>query len=337
MMHWWKKTLCDVATISTNFPAGCYPQKKMNKKWTMDKMPSQEGKTALVTGANSGLGYYAVLGLARKGARVVMACRNLEKGEKARERITEAVPGNRPALMKLDLADLASVREFAENFRAEYSHLDLLINNAGLMAIPYRKTADGFEMQFGVNHLGHFALTGLLWPLLEAAPGSRVVNVSSSAHRMGEIAFDDLHWDNRTYRRWKAYGMSKLANILFTRELVRRLDGADKGVTVAAAHPGYAASNLLAKGSEMQGKRFGQRMAAVVNGVFAQSTEMGTLPILYAATEQDVEQGAYYGPGGFARMYGYPVRETPDPRRDDPEVARRLWDVSQELTGISYL
>mgnify|MGYP006290370913 FL=1 len=309
----------------------------MKSKWTMDRMPSQEGKTALVTGANSGLGYYASLGLARKGARVVMACRNLEKGEKAREMITEAVPGNRPALMELDLADLGSVQRFAEAFRSEYSHLDLLINNAGLMAIPYRKTADGFEMQFGVNHLGHFALTGLLWPLLEAAPGSRVVNVSSSAHRMGEIAFEDLHWDSRKYRRWKAYGMSKLANILFTREMTRRLNGSGNGVTVAAAHPGYAASNLLAKGSEMQGKRFGQRMAAVVNSIFAQSTEMGTLPILYAATEPDVENGAYYGPGGFARMYGYPVRETPDPRRDNPEVARRLWDVSRELTGISYL
>jgi NAD(P)-dependent dehydrogenase (short-subunit alcohol dehydrogenase family) len=303
--------------------------------WTIEHMDSQKGKVALVTGANSGLGFYTAKGLAAKGAEVIMACRSLDKGEAALNKIKTEMPEASLVLKRLDLADLKSVHQFAEEVKAAYNRLDLLINNAGLMAIPYRKTADGFEMQFGVNHLGHFALTGLLIDLVKKTPGSRIVNVSSNAHYMGEIRFEDLHWEKR-YNRWRAYGMSKLANLMFTMELQERLQKNGNNVMVLAAHPGYADSNLIEKGPEMAGARMMVRLGRVANSIFAQSTEMGALPTLYAATNPDVEPGGYYGPKGWKEMKGYPKRVYPGKKKMDPEAQKKLWDVSEHLTNVAF-
>ena len=211
------------------------------RRWTEEDIPAQNGRIAVVTGANSGIGYSITRALALKGARVVMACRNLEKGELARQKIMDEGPVVEPELWKLDLAQLESVHSFAGKYLSTHSGPDLLINNAGVMATPYKKTSDGFELQFGVNHLGHFALTALLWPGMKSVKGARVVNVSSNAHHFGNIRFEDIHWEKK-YSKWSAYGMSKLANMLFTKEMARRLMDSDTGVTVAAAHPGYVGS-----------------------------------------------------------------------------------------------
>lgn len=304
-------------------------------KWTIEDMGSQEGRVALVTGANSGLGYYTALGLAAKGAEVIMACRNLEKGEAALAGIKKEYPDALLKLKQLDLADLSSVRTFAEEVSKEYKRIDLLINNAGLMAIPYRKTAEGFEMQFGVNHLGHFALTGLLIDLISDTPEARVVNVSSNAHYMGRIRFDDLNWEKK-YSRWGAYGMSKLANLMFTMELQERLETSGSKVLVVAAHPGYADSKLIEKGAEMNGRRALVKLSRFVNRIFAQSTEMGALPTLYAATSPEVVPGGYYGPGGWRELKGYPTQVSPGKKQMDTEAQKKLWKVSGELTGVSF-
>ena len=218
-------------------------------KWTTKDIPDQSGKIAIVTGANSGIGFEAAKALAAKGAHVVMACRNMEKGEKAVDDIRAATPAAQLALKQLDLADLGSVRTFAADYQAQHSQLHMLINNAGVMALPYRTTEDGFEMQFGTNHLGHFALTGLLLPTLFATPGSRIVTVSSMAHQMGTIQFDDLGWE-KSYSKWRAYGMSKLANLLFTYELQRKLTAAGADTIAVAVHPGYSATNLQTAGEK---------------------------------------------------------------------------------------
>ena len=203
------------------------------------------------------------------------------------------------------------------------------------MAIPYNKTADGFEMQFGVNHLGHFALTGQLIDLLSKTKQSRIINLSSIAHKFGSIRFEDLNWE-KEYSKWGAYGMSKLSNLLFTDELVRRLNGKSGNITVAAAHPGYADTELQSKGADMKGSRLGSKMFRFANRLVAQSGEMGALPTLYAATAEDVKSGDYYGPGGFMRMKGYPAPDTPKKGKVDPETARKLWEESEKMTGIKY-
>ena len=305
------------------------------KEWTMDHIPPQEGRIVVVTGANSGLGFSTTRALALKGAKVIMACRNLEKGEKARQEIMQKGVAEEPELWFLDLASLESVKHFALKFIAAHHRLDLLINNAGLMAIPYYKTEDGFEMQFGVNHLGHFALTARLWPVLSNTIGSRVIQVSSLAHYMGKIRFEDIHWE-KGYSKWSAYGMSKLANLLFVRELANRLTENGDGVIVAAAHPGYADTELQAKPSKMKGNQFGVRSMNLINKLVAQSGEKGALPSLYAATAEGVEQGAYYGPGGLMKMHGWPAPDTPSKKRVNNEVAGRLWDVSEALTSLEF-
>lgn len=305
------------------------------KKWTVDDIPQQGGKIAVVTGANSGLGYYTTRALADKGTRVIMACRNLEKGEMARQRIIKEGVAVEPELWHLDLASLASVKEFALKYIAAHENLDLLINNAGLMAIPYHRTEDGHEMQFGVNHLGHFALTAKLWPLLSNTEGARVIQVSSLAHLIGKMNFEDINWE-QSYKKWGAYGRSKLANLLFVRELANRVTETGSGVTVAAAHPGWADTELQAKSAKMEGKRLGAIAMNLINKVLAQSGEMGALPSLYAATADGVEQGAFFGPGGFMKMQGWPVTDYPSKKLVTNEVATQLWDVSEALTRTEF-
>jgi NAD(P)-dependent dehydrogenase (short-subunit alcohol dehydrogenase family) len=302
-------------------------------KWTTDEIPDLAGKRAVVTGANSGLGLCTALELARHGATVVLACRSAERGRAALDRIRAAAPGCDVALGSLDLADLASVRAFA----AEYgtTGLDLLVNNAGVMALPRRTTADGFEMQFGTNHLGHFALTGLLLPRLLATPAARIVTMSSGAHRMGAVNFDDLH-GKRSYGKWSAYGQSKLANLLFAYELDRRLKSKRANAMSVACHPGYSATELQAAGPKMEGSGFMERVMDLGNRLFAQDAATGALPTLYAATAPDVQGGDYIGPNGIGELWGYPKKVQSNARSHDREVAARLWKISEEATGVVY-
>lgn len=293
--------------------------------WSADQLPDQSGRVAIVTGSNSGIGFETARVLAEKGASVVMACRNLDKANPKAEEIRAQAPGATIEVMALDLSDLESVGSFAEAFAAKYSRLDLLINNAGVMIPPYGKTAQGFESQFGVNHLGHFALTGALLELLVNTPGSRVVNVSSMAHYFGKIDFSDLNWERR-YKAQAAYAQSKLANLLFTYELQRRLDEAGKQTVVVAAHPGWTETNLQKHSSSVM----------FLNRFFAQGPLMGALPTLYAATESDVQGAEYYGPSGFLEMNGPPKKVSSNKRSRDQNVAERLWNVSEDLTGVQF-
>jgi NAD(P)-dependent dehydrogenase (short-subunit alcohol dehydrogenase family) len=303
----------------------------MADRWTAEDIPDQSGRYAIVTGANSGLGLVTARELARAGAAVLMACRNLDKGHSAVEQVRAAVPGAQLQLEELDLASLASVRAFAERYRATHDGLDLLINNAGVMAPPRRRTADGFELQFGTNHLGHFLLTLLLLDLMEGREDARVVTLSSTAHKMGRIAFDNLNGDRR-YFRWNAYGQSKLANLLFALELDRRLRRKGSTVKSLAAHPGYASTNLQSAAAPLVDRL----VMKVGNTVIAQSDEMGALPQLFAATEPDLKGGTYIGPDGPGEQRGHPTIVSPNSRARDEETALRLWQVSEELTGITY-
>ena len=303
--------------------------------WTADDIPPQAGRTIVITGANSGIGYEAARQLVARGAHVVLACRDQAKGRRALESITAAQPSASVALMELDLADLGSIRRFAAAARAACPALHVLCNNAGVMAIPRRTTADGFEMQFGTNHLGHFALTGLLLERLLATPGARVVTVGSSAHKWGAMHWDDLQ-GQRSYGRWRAYGQSKLANLLFTYELQRRLVTADAGLISVACHPGYAATNLQAAGPRMQGSSIAEAVWGFANRLLAQSAAMGALPTLYAATAPDVRGGDYIGPDGFGEQSGHPKKVRSNARSHDPEAQRRLWEISEQLVGVRY-
>src|SRR5829696_3253693 len=301
----------------------------MALKWDTSRIPDQTGRVAVVTGANSGLGLVTARELARAGARVVLACRNLEKGKTALTEVERAATGAPPELADLDLANLTSVRSFAQSFKDTHDGLDLLVNNAGVMAPPRRRTADGFELQFGTNHLGHFALTGLLLPTMEGRDDARVVTLSSNAHKFGKIAFDNLNGDSR-YFRWRAYGQSKLANLLFALELDRRLRAAESTVRSLAAHPGYAATNLQTAAPPL----FDRLVMKVSNAVIAQSEEMGALPTLFAATQPGLDGGMYIGPDGPGEHRGYPKVVRPNRAARDEETARRLWEVSEELTGV---
>ena len=296
---------------------------------SMNDIPDQHGRIAVITGANSGIGLEAARELARAGAHVIMACRDTGKGEAAAATIRETVPDAELDVAQLDLAALGSVRVFAERY--PHDHLDLLINNAGVMVPPYTSTVDGFELQFATNHLGHFALTGLLLDRLRATPGARVVTVSSTAHKIGHIDFDDLQ-SERAYRRWRAYGQSKLANLLFMFELDRRLRASDADVLSVAAHPGYSATNLQFAATPSRIERLG---SVVLNRVVAQSAERGALPTLYAATA-DIPGGSFVGPDGFQEMRGAPTLVKPTRAARDPDTARRLWEVSEELTGVHF-
>jgi NAD(P)-dependent dehydrogenase (short-subunit alcohol dehydrogenase family) len=305
------------------------------KSWTADDIPDLSGKTIVVTGGNSGIGYEAALEFARKRAEVILACRDLGKARTATAQIAASASGAKVDVMELDLSNLASVRGFSDAFHLQHQHLHVLVNNAGVMAIPYRQTADGFEMQFGTNHLGHFALTGLLLDRLLATEGARVVNVSSGAHRMGKIRFDDLQWKNG-YRKWMAYGQSKLANLLFTLELQRKADAAGKKLLAVACHPGYAATNLQAVGPKMSGSSLMESLSEFGNRVFAQSAAMGALPTEYAAVASDVRGNDYIGPDGMGEFRGHPAKVGRSGAAQDSASAARLWEASEQLTNVHY-
>jgi NAD(P)-dependent dehydrogenase (short-subunit alcohol dehydrogenase family) len=297
-------------------------------KWTTADIPDQTGRTAVITGANTGLGYETAAALAAKGAHVVLAVRNLDKGKDAARRIEQATAGAHVQLQELDLTSLESVRAAAEQLKSNHETIDLLINNAGVMFTPRSKTKDGFELQFGTNHLGHFALTGLLLDRVLAAPGSRVVTVSSTGHRIIDaIRFDDLQWE-RSYNRFRAYGQSKLANLLFTYELQRRLQGTD--TIAAAAHPGGSNTELM-----RNLPRLVQPLTALARPFF-QGAEMGALPTLRAATDPNVVGGQYFGPDGFAEQRGYATLVSSNRASHDVDAQKRLWTVSEELTKVVY-
>lgn len=293
-------------------------------RWNISDIPDQSGRTAVITGANTGLGYETAIALAGRRAHVVLAVRDLDKGKAAADLIARRSPGAEVTVQQLDLTSLASIQEAADQLIASHDQLDLLINNAGVMMTPKATTKDGFELQLGTNHLGHFAFTGRLMGLLLATPLSRVVTVSSTGHRFGRMRFDDLQSEHR-YSRLGAYGQSKLANLLFTYELQRRLTDTD---TIAvAAHPGGSSSELA---------RSLPRVVQLGFGLLEQPTEMGALPTLRAATDHGVCGGDYYGPDGFAELHGHPTLVTSNARSHDAAAQRRLWAVSEELTGVVY-
>lgn len=294
--------------------------------WTPSDIPDLSGRTMLVTGANSGIGLEAARLFAAHGARVVMACRNPEKGRVAQEDIRSDYPAADLVLMQLDLADLASVNHFVAEFKQQFDSLDVLLNNAGLMAPPLQRTKGGFEMQFGTNHLGHFALTGQLLDRLETAEAPRVVCVSSMAHKMGDIYFDNLN-AGTWYKRWKFYGQSKLANLMFALELDRRLREKGSKIQVMAVHPGYSATHLQ---DTVPG-------GGLFNVLMAQPQKKGCYPSVFAATSDQAESGRYYGPHGFMEMRGMPAEADIRRLARNQRIRERLWDVSEELTGIRYL
>jgi NAD(P)-dependent dehydrogenase (short-subunit alcohol dehydrogenase family) len=300
--------------------------------WTARSIPDQSGRTAVVTGANSGIGYVTARELARRGARVVLACRSEQRGALALDRLMSQVPEARAELRLLDLADLLSVRDFARTLPCE--RLDLLINNAGLMAVPYAHTADGFEMQFGVNHLGHFALTGLLLDRLLAAPGARVVTVASMAHLLSNIDMSDLGSERR-YRPMAAYGASKTANLLFVRELAHRADSKGLDLTVTAAHPGYAKTELQSKGPRLAGQPRRERITKLVTDTVGASADQGAAPVLYAATAPYVQGDSFYGPRILA-VRGGPGAAWRAPWARNDIAAGQLWAASERLTGVTY-
>ena len=301
--------------------------------WSAADIPDQRGRRVVVTGANSGIGLATALELARAGAAVTLACRDAERGGRARARIGAEVAGAEVAVGALDLADLGSVRAFAETQQAP---LDALVNNAGVMATPPRWTADGFELQLASNHLGHFALTGLLLDrLLAAAREPRVVTVTSVAHRFGRIDFDDLQRE-RAYHPWTAYAQAKLANLLFAYELQRRADAAHQQLLSLAAHPGYTATRLLTSGPALAGPNLQSRVMGLVSPVLGQSAAMGALPTLYAVTVPELPGGSYVGPSGPLELRGHPHLVSSSAASKDPGTARRLWEASEELTGVRF-
>jgi len=310
---------------------------KRGRGWTEDSIPDLTGSTAIVTGANSGLGFVTAAQLAAHGAAVTLAVRDAARGAAAVERMRDRLPNAELTVRVLDLASLASIAAFTDEFSATTGRLDLLVNNAGVMNLPQRQTADGFEMQFGTNHLGHFALTGRLLPLLAASPDARVVTLSSTVHRIGRMNFDDLMGATR-YRAWPAYGQSKLANLLFTSELQRRATAARLPLRAMAAHPGFALTNLQTAGPAMRGATTGlrSRLIGSLTEKLAQPAEWGALPTLYAATLPGLAGKSFVGPEGFGQQHGHPVPVTRSKRAQNTADARRLWTESERLTGVSY-
>jgi NAD(P)-dependent dehydrogenase (short-subunit alcohol dehydrogenase family) len=302
------------------------------EKWTKNNIPDQSGKTIIVTGANVGLGYEAVKVLAEKKADVILASRSIRRGDEARRAILEKVPGAKIHVMKLDLADLQSIRDFADEFDKDYENLDILLNNAGVMWCPYDKTQDGFELQMGVNHFGHFALTGLLLDKLKNTPGSRVVNVSSIGHRRAKWDPEKLMFDEGDYDRNVAYYNSKLANLLFTYELQRKFEENELDILSVAAHPGGSATNL-ARHLE---NNLGFRLIKPLFYLVAQSAKIGTLPEVRAAVDKDVKGSEYYGPRKLSESRGFPVLVGSTEDSQNLEYAKKLWIDSEKLTGISY-
>ena len=300
--------------------------------WTTADMPDLTGKVIIVTGANSGIGFEAAKEFARKGAKTILACRSMDKAQTALNEILAEIPNAPAEIMQLDLASLTSVREFADAFKAKYDQLDVLVNNAGIMMVPYDTTEDGFERQFGTNHLGHFALTGLLFDLLANTPGSRVVNVSSTGHRMGQMDFDNLMYENGSeYSPMRAYGRSKLANLLFTKELQNRFDALGVKSLALSAHPGGSNTNL---GNHLNNGVFGLLMPLFER--MSQSAAMGALPTIRAAVDPTATGGQYFGPNGFMEQGGYPVVVQSNEASHNLADAQKLWRVSEQLTAVEY-
>ena len=305
-----------------------------NNHWTIENVPDLNGKVIIVTGANCGIGFETAKEFARKCAHTILACRNLEKGAAALAEIKNEIPTASAEVFHLDLSSLDSVHQFAADFKAKYNRLDVLVNNAGVMYVPYGKTKDGFERHFGTNHLGHFALTGLLIELLLKTPDARVVTVSSVGHRSGEMDFEDLMFEGgRGYRGQRVYGRSKLANLLFTYEMQRRFEAIEANVIATAAHPGGSNTNLA---RHVENRWYFRLMRPLYEAV-AQSAAMGALPTLRAAVDPEVKGGDYYGPDGFMESTGYPVLVKSNEASHNLEDARNLWEVSEKLTNVRYL
>jgi NAD(P)-dependent dehydrogenase (short-subunit alcohol dehydrogenase family) len=303
--------------------------------FTVESVPSLRGRTFVVTGGNSGIGFEAARVFARRGARLVLACRDAEKMKAAAERICAETEGAEIDLVTMDLSDLSSVRAAAAAIRERAPALDVLVNNAGVMALPERETKDGFEMQVGTNHLGHFALTGLLLPALLAAEAARVVTLSSLVHFQGSLALEDLP-KPRKYNEWTAYARSKLANVLFGYELDRRAKAAKAALVGVVCHPGYSATNLQSGSVKAGGSAFQGGIMKLGNAVMAQSAEMGALPTAYAATAPDVRGGEFVGPGGLMAIRGYPAVGKSSKTSHDEGLARELWTASEKLTGVAF-
>ncbi len=297
-----------------------------NSEWNTYNIPDQRGRVIIITGATSGLGKEAARVLAGKNATTIMAVRNTRKGKTVAEEIRKEFPKADLSVRELDLTSLASIRQFADRITEEQDRLDILINNAGIMMCPYSKTEDGFEIQMGTNHLGHFALTGHLMPLLKKTKDSRIVVTASVAHRFGKIDFSDLYWEKRKYNPQRAYGDSKLANLYFAYELARKLKDEENAPMVTAAHPGWTRTDLQRHSG----------MTRFLNPLFSQGPEMGTLPTLKAAIDPAAQPGDYFGPKGFLEMRGYPIKVESNKRSHDRHAARQLWELSERLTGVSY-
>ncbi|MFO7853304.1 MAG: oxidoreductase [Bacteroidota bacterium] len=303
------------------------------EKWSKSDIPDLSGKIVIVTGGNSGLGFESVRAFAEKGAEVILASRSKSRGKEAKAAILNELPDAKIKVMWLDLVDLECVKAFSEEFKKKYDRLDILMNNAGVMTTPYFKTKDDFEGQMGTNHLGHFALTGRLMDLIKSTKGARVVNVSSNAHKVGRIDFDNLLFEEgKAYSPMKAYGRSKLANLLFTYELQRRFESDGTDAIAVAAHPGTTRTNL----DRYINKRVFYRILSPLISTISQDAEMGALPQIRAAVDPGVKGGEYYGPGGFGEMKGYPVRVKSNAASHDREAARKLWEASEKLTEVSY-
>jgi NAD(P)-dependent dehydrogenase (short-subunit alcohol dehydrogenase family) len=295
-------------------------------KWDSNNIPDQRGKVIILTGSSSGIGFEAARVLASKNATIIIAVRNMEKGNAAANKIRAQHNNSDIQVMELDLASLESVRVFASRFKEKYEKLDILINNAGVMIPPYSKTDDGFELQFGTNHLGHFALTGLLMEFLNKSNEARIVNVSSAAHKYGKIDFADLNWEKRKYKPISAYGDSKIANLYFTYELKRKLEKSKSNVKVTAAHPGWTATDLQRHSSIFE----------FLNKFFAMQIWQGALPTLKAAFDNEAQSGDYYGPDGWQEWRGYPQKVESNKLSHDKIIAEKLWDVSEKMTGVKY-
>lgn len=308
---------------------------RRSARWGPDDIGDLTGRTVVVTGATSGIGYEAAVELSAHGAHTVLACRDPSRARRAADQMVGATPSASVEVLEIDLADMASVRGAAERFRAEHARLDVLVNNAGVMGAPFAVTPDGFERQFATNHLGPFALTGLLLDMLLTTPGARVVTVSSLMHRIGRIRRNDPQRLTGRYHRWLAYADSKLANLLFTDELDRRLKAAGCDTRAVAAHPGWARTRLAANGPTLGGSHF-RRRAGELAARLGQSPASGALPVLYAAVAGDVSGGDYFGPGGLAEQYGPPIRVRSSRRSHRRDDAARLWALSEELTGVRY-
>lgn len=304
--------------------------------WDPQDLPDLTGRTAVVTGANSGLGLQTTLGLAGAGARVLMTARDPHRGEQALATVRSELPSSLVELVRLDVADVAGIRQAAADIASRAERVDILINNAGVMAPPLGRTTDGFEQQMGTNHLGPFALTGLLWPMLAAGHAARVVTVSSVLHRYGRIDLADVNWERRRYRAWRAYGQSKLANLLFTIELNRRALEVGADVSGVAAHPGYSDTNLALAGPSFARNRLGRAVVARVSPLVGQTAAAGAWPILYAAGMPDVAAGDYLGPAGPGGLRGRPVRVGRSGAALDGAMAAQLWQLSEQLTGVHF-